>query len=298
MKSRRRLVTASAAAFVFSGAATLALSWRMAHVSAAESTRMRSYVAPARPVAVGQPLQAADLRLIPWPAVNPLPNAFAQVNDAVGRSTLYPISPGQPLLESDLTPRGAGPGLAGRIPDGMRALAIKSDEVVGVGGFLSPGLHVDMLVTLLGNGSAQTSTVLQNAEVIAVGQQSEPDPQGKPATATVVTLLLTPSQAERALLSSSQGSVHFVLRNSADRANLLSAPVTLADLGDGPAHPQDHLPLATAPAPQPRVAPRLHLPHLPSGPALPEIILSGHTAAAPAPAAGPVAAPSNVEGHR
>ena len=140
------------------------------------------------------------------------------------RTTLYPVAAGQPLLDHDLTPRGAGPGLAGRIPNGMRALAIKSDEVVGVGGFLSPGLHVDMLVTLHTDDGAQTTTVLQDAEVVAVGQQTEPDPSGKAVTATVVTLLLTPDQVQRALLSGSQGSVNFVLRNSTDRASTHSVP--------------------------------------------------------------------------
>ena len=277
MNNRRRVVTATATAFVFSGAATLALSWRIAHVSAAESTRMRSYVAPAHLVPAGQPLQAADLRLMPWPAANPVADAFDRTDDAIGRTTLYPLAPGQPLLEHDLTPRGAGPGLAGRIPDGMRALAVKSDEVVGVGGFLSPGLHVDMLVTLRGENSPQTSTVLQNAEVIAVGQQSEPDPQGRPTTATVVTLLVTPEQAQRALLSSSQGTVNFVLRNSADHASINSVPVTLADLGAAVARPTT--PPTQAPQPAVRTTPmrRPLVLHGPSGPAMPEVILSGHT---------------------
>ncbi len=282
--SRRRFVTACATAFVFSGAATLALSWRIAHVSAAQSSRMRSYVAPARLVPAGESLQAADLHLVSWPAANPIADAFEHTDDAVGRTTLYPLAPGQPVLEHDLTPRGAGPGLAGRIPDGMRALAIKSDEVVGVGGFLSPGLHVDMLVTLQGSGSPTTSTVLQDAQVIAVGQQSEPDPMGKPATATVVTLLLTPDQAQRALLSSSQGTVHFVLRNSADRVSTHGAPATLADLGAAPARPaMPMMPTLAAPAPRATPAPRVAVPHAPSGPPMPEIILSGRPTAPPSP---------------
>lgn len=278
MNSRRRLITACAAAFVLSGAATLALSWRMAHVSAAESMRMRRYVAPLRLVPAGEALQAADLRLVAWPAATPIADAFEHMDDAVGRTTLYPIAPGQPLLNHDLTPRGAGPGLAGRIPDGMRALAVRSDEVVGVGGFLSPGLHVDMLVTLQTSGTPQTSTVLQDAEVIAVGQQSEPDPMGKPATATVVTLLLTPDQAQRALLSSSQGSVHFVLRNSADRINIHSNPTTLADLGAAPVHPpQPVAAVMPAPATPSPVHHSTPAPHVPTGPAMPEIILSGRS---------------------
>ncbi len=282
MSSRRRIVTACAVAFLFSGTATLALSWRLAHAAAAENAHMRSYVAPLRLVPAGQPLQAADLHLIAWPATDPVQDAFVSINDAVGRTTLYPVAAGQPLLDHDLTPRGSGPGLAGRIPTGMRALAVKSDEVVGVGGFLSPGLHVDMLVTLHADGGAQTTTVLQDAEVVAVGQQTEPDPAGKPVTATVVTLLLTPEQAQRALLSSSQGSVNFVLRNSGDRGSAHSAPVTMADLGAATPHVTTPHPAASLlPSqlpPMPRPVSKRLAPTLSAGPAMPEIILSGRNA--------------------
>ncbi len=273
--NRRRIITASAVACLFSGAATLAFSWRLAHAAAAENTRMRSYVAPTHLVAAGQPLQAGDLHLIAWPAGTPVQDAFGSVDDAVGRTTLYPVAAGQPLLDHDLTPRGAGPGLAGRIPNGMRALAIKSDEVVGVGGFLSPGLHVDMLVTLHTDNGPQTTTVLQDAEVAAVGQQIEPDPTGKAVTATVVTLLLTPDQVQRALLSGSQGSVNFVLRNSTDRANTRSVPVTMTDLGAATNHTKTSLPpLATSrslPLRRPTIATVFV-------PPMPEVILAGRPA--------------------
>ncbi len=281
MTSRRRIITASAFAFLLSGAATLALSWRLTHAAAADTSRMRSYVAPTHPIPAGQPLQTADLQLIPWPAMTPVQDAVSTVSDAAGRTTLYPVAPGQPLLDRDLTPRGSGPGLTGRIPNGMRALAVKSDEVVGVGGFLSPGLHVDMLVTLHGDGGAQTTNVLQDAEVLAVGQQTEPDPTGKPATATVVTLLLTPEQAQRALLSSSQGSVNFVLRNSADHGNAHGNPVTLADLGAAMPHPAVSVfqPQSTPPAPRlPTLKRSAAVRPAMTDPAMPEIILSGHTA--------------------
>jgi pilus assembly protein CpaB len=279
MNNRRRIIIASAAAFLFSGAATLAFSWRLAHAAAAENSHLRSYVAPVHLVAAGQPLQAADLHLIAWPAGSPVQDAFTSVDAAIGRTTLYPVAPGQPLLDHDLTPRGSGPGLAGRIPDGMRALAIKSDEVVGVGGFLSPGLHVDMLVTLHADGGAQTSTVLQDAEVVAVGQQTEPDPTGKAVTATVVTLLLTPDQAERALLSSSQGTVNFVLRNSTDHDSTHSGPVTMADLGAAISHPAPAVlqPASLSVAPH-STPPKHSAAAALSGPAMPEVILSGHTA--------------------
>jgi pilus assembly protein CpaB len=151
---------------------------------------------------------------------------------------LYPLEAGQPILERDLADRGIGAGLASRIPDGKRALALRSDDVVGVAGFLAPGSRVDVLVTFRLASSAEpwTATVLENAEVLAAGQRTEPDPTGKPASATVLTLLVSPLEAERAVLASTQGTVHFVLRNGLDKEDSDSAPISLAWLAAGP-HP-------------------------------------------------------------
>ncbi|HZY61840.1 MAG TPA: Flp pilus assembly protein CpaB, partial [Edaphobacter sp.] len=150
----------------------------------------------------------------------------------VGRAVLYPVAAGEPLLDRQLTAAGSGVGLAGKIPEGMRAIALKSDEVVGVAGFLLPGTHVDVLVTFRDNTGPGplTATALQDVEVLAVGQQYEPDPSSKPKSVDVVTLLLKPQDAEKAVLASSQGTIHFVLRNSADREQASAPPATLSQL--------------------------------------------------------------------
>ncbi len=140
----------------------------------------------------------------------------------------------------------------------MRAIALKSDEVIGVAGFLNPGSHVDVLVTCRSGygGDAVTSTVLQNVEVVATNQQTEPNPNGKPTTATVVTLLLTPPEAQRALLASNQGSLQLVLRNSSDRSTSDAAPVALSQIAALPKGAQTPataaLPLSAAPSPLPQ----------------------------------------------
>ena len=97
-----------------------------------------------------------------------------------------------------------------KIPDGMRAISLRSDQVVGVAGFLLPGTHVDVLVTFRApnTGDSITSTVMQDAQVIATGQKMEPDPEGKPTTTDVVTLLVTPGDAQKVVEASSQGTVH------------------------------------------------------------------------------------------
>jgi pilus assembly protein CpaB len=188
------------------------------------------YAAAARVVAAGEMLKPDDVLLLDWPAADPVPGAFTHREEVVGRAALYPLAPGEPILDRQLAAPGSGPGLAAKIADGMRAIALKSDEVVGVAGFLYPGTRVDVLVTYR-DPDPVTSIVLQDVEVLAAGHQTQPDPDGKTASVDVVTLLLTPRDAQKAVLASSQGTIHFVLRNSSDRGAAQDAPVGLAELG-------------------------------------------------------------------
>ena len=115
----------------------------------------------------------------------------------------------------------------------MRAISLKTDQVVGVAGFLLPGTHVDVLVTFRTPEQPDpvTSTVLQDAEVITAGQKTQPDPEGKPSTVDVVTLLVKPLDAERVTLASAQGTVHFILRNGSDHEQIEDKPAELTQLG-------------------------------------------------------------------
>lgn len=192
-----------------------------------------SYVAPLRPLAAGETIKAESLQMVNWPAGQPIPDAYVKADTIIGRAVLYPIDKGQPITEKFLSAAGAGVGLAGKIPDGMRAIALRSDDVVGVAGFLMPGSHVDVIATLHSEKDPQpvTFTVLQNAEVLTAGHQVQPDPEGKPATVNVVTLLLTPPDAEKAVLASQQGPIHFVLRSGTDKEQAAArVPLQLADL--------------------------------------------------------------------
>jgi pilus assembly protein CpaB len=190
----RRIIHAFIIALVISATCTYLLNRRISRRAAQNAHRSLNYVAPAKDLSVGELLKADDVKIVDWPVDNALTGAFSHPEDVVGRVLLYPIGLGQPLTDKYLSAAGAGAGLAAKIPDGMRAIALRSDEIVGVAGFLLPGSHLDVLVTYHTDKSPEpmTSTVLQNAEVIAAGHQVTPDPEGKPATATVVTLLLTP----------------------------------------------------------------------------------------------------------
>ncbi len=232
MNSSKRLMLALFAAFAMSALFTLFLSRHVSHVSASEHAKMQPYQSPKREIASGEVLHTDDLQTIYWPTSKLVDGAITKQADALNRVALYPLAPGQPILERDLAVAGSGTGLASKIPPGMRAIALKSDEVVGVAGFLNPGSYVDVLVTSKGSFGSDpvTATVLQNAEVVATGQQTEPNPNGKPTTTTVVTLLLDPQQAERALLASNQGSLQFALRNGADKNISRNTPVSMSEI--------------------------------------------------------------------
>ncbi|MFY9744840.1 MAG: Flp pilus assembly protein CpaB [Acidobacteriaceae bacterium] len=248
------MMLALVAALVISGLFTFWLSRRVAHASHVPVQPPNQYVAAARSLDPGEVIRREDLSLIDWPRTHPLAGSFVKIDDVIGRAVLYPLAAGQPILDRQLAAAGAGIGLTGRIPSGMRAIALRSDEVVGVAGFLMPGTHVDVLVTYTDNNHPDpvTATVLQDAEVLAAGHQVQPDPSGKPVSVDVVTLLLSPEEAEKAVLASEKGTIHFVLRNGGDHGASAAAPVALAQLAS--------LPSTTKGAPP---VPEVHKPHAP-----------------------------------
>jgi pilus assembly protein CpaB len=189
-------------------------------------------VIAAKPLDTGTPLSAGDLTLIDWPSNAPLDGAFHKPEELNGRIAMYPIAYKEPIREGLLAAPGATVGLTAKIPDGMRAVAVVTNEVNNVSGFLFPGSHVDVLVSFRpeGNNDPMTTTVLQNVEVLSTGEKLQPDPNGKPQNVKVVTLLLAPNDAEKLLLASNQGTVQFVLRNASDQAQPVTRPVNLKDL--------------------------------------------------------------------
>ena len=233
----RRLIFALFVALVLSGAATYYISRRVGTRVTPETVRC---VAAAQELQSGEALKAENLTLIEWPASLPLKGGFNKVEDLVGRSVIYPVPAGQPILSSHLAQIGSGIGLTVKIPEGMRAVSVRSDEVVGVAGFLFPGSHVDVLVTLRSDRTPTpvTQIVLQDVEVLTVGQNIEPDPQGKPQTVSVVTLLLTPQDSQKLVLACSQGSIEFVLRNGADRGQIKALPVLIGELSGAETAPK------------------------------------------------------------
>jgi len=183
-------------------------------------------------LAMGATLSANDVALDNWYADAAPAGAFTDIKEVIGRPLLYGVSAKEPILLRELGVEGAGIGLAGKIPTGMRAIAIRSSELVGVAGFVYPGSKVDLLMTFTppGNTEPITQTVLQDIEVLTVGQAIAPDPQGKPQPVGVVTLLLSPEDSQKLQLASAQGSLQFVLRSGADVKTAVLRPARMEQL--------------------------------------------------------------------
>jgi pilus assembly protein CpaB len=257
----KRILTALTLALFVSGMCTWLVSRRMAAAASQKQPETR-YAAPSRELQAGEVLKQEDIELVAWPNGVPISGAYTRIADVLGREALFPLAKGQPVLDRDLSAPGSGTGLASKIPDGMRAVALRSNEVVGVAGFLVPGSHLDVLVTYNSSNPVQplTATVLQNAVVIAVGHQIEPDPQGKPSDVTIVTLLLTPEESQRAVLANSQGIVHFILRNGGDAGQTANPPILLSQLAADPT-PAPHV-ITRPVAPSPSSAPKRREPEI------------------------------------
>jgi pilus assembly protein CpaB len=188
---------------------------------------------------VGARVGDNDVRVVKFPGSLVPPNAFKLRSQVVGRGVVLPISKGEFVLPNKLAAENAGAGLPALIPPGMRAVSVRVNEVVSVAGFVTPGARVDVLLTgePTGGNEPQTTTVLENVEVVAVGQKLERNTTGDAQSAPVITLLVSPDDAQKLTLASSQGKIQLSLRNPVDtrqesidstRANGLykNAPIT------------------------------------------------------------------------
>jgi pilus assembly protein CpaB len=202
----------------------------------------------------GALIKDGDVSVAEWGGTLPL-GALVKPEDAIGRGVVQPILSGEPIVESRVAAKGAGAGLAATIPTGMRAVAVRVNDIVGVAGFVSPGTKVDILIAGNPPGAASTvgtltKTLLQNVEVLSAGQNIQKDAEGKPVSVGVVNMLVTPEQAEILSLASNETRIQLVLRNPMDKEVTQTPGTAIAYLFNG------GKPLPAAPAPRP-VAPRI-----------------------------------------
>jgi len=195
-------------------------------------------VVAARDLPIGTLLKDGDVKLVDWPGTPP-PQAVVRMEDALKRGVVASIYAGEPILTARLAASGAGGGLAAAIPPGKRAVAVRVNDVVGVSGFVQPGMRVDLLISGMPPGGTntnlgtQTRTLLQNIEVLSAGQNLQKDAEGKPISVPVVNLLVTPEQAEILSLASNETRIQLVLRNPLDTEEAKAPGTALAYLYEG-----------------------------------------------------------------
>src|ERR1017187_6932663 len=190
----------------------------------------RHIVVAAEPLELGTLLDPSKLRTIPWPANDPISGACTEIQECTNRALITSVQENEPILDSKLAPVDAGAGLSVTIPQGMRAVSVAVNDVVAVAGFVTPGTMVDVLVTGTAPGSAMvgsavTETILENIRVLAAGQKMVQDREGKPETVPVITLLVTPEQAGKLTMASTEGKIQLALRNTIDSKTTAPAPV-------------------------------------------------------------------------
>jgi pilus assembly protein CpaB len=262
----QRLFSVLIFAFVVSAGASLLLYRLIAsRVTANAKQPTTQVIVAARNLDLGTLIRESDLKMGDWSGALPR-GSLLRKEDVVGRGVMATIYDGEPILENRLAPKGAGAGLAATIPAGMRAFAVRVNEVVGVAGFVVPGMRVDILIAGNPPGNSTSNgtvskTLLQNIEVLSAGQNFQKDAEGKPVQVQVVNLLVTPEQAEIMSLASNETRIQLVLRNPLDTQTAKTTGVALASLYGNMGKP----PEPVAPKPR-RVVTRVTLP----GPAVVE----------------------------
>jgi len=189
-------------------------------VKKVERTDQHDVVVAARPLGIGVTVKPGDVKIVKMPVEQAPKGGFSKVEEVLDRPIVSNILQDEPVLEGRLAARGSGLGLAPIIPVGQRAVTVRVNEMVGVAGFVLPGLRVDVLVTGKppeSTGTMMTSTVLQNILVLSAGQTIQPDQRGNAINAPTVTLLVNPDQAETLTLAGNEGRIQLVLRNGSDQ---------------------------------------------------------------------------------
>jgi pilus assembly protein CpaB len=267
MNRRNRTLLVLLVAVLVASAASFAVYRAISRIPVREVEVATVHVAvAAEDLPMGTLLTKEHVKLVGWPAANPVQGSFSSPDALVGRGLVQPVKANEPLTESKLAAVGAGAGLPPSIPPGMRAVSLRVNEVIGVAGFTVPGTRVDVLVTLNKGEQSIARAVVSNVQVLTAGtrfdQQQAKD--GQPIPSTVVTLMVTPDDAERIALAQSTGAIMLVLRNPLDIVPTETRGIRMASLMGTPDPPpvvkafKGQPRLVTPPPPPPPPAPKLY----------------------------------------
>jgi pilus assembly protein CpaB len=205
-------------------------------------------VVAANDIPVGSKLDPNAVKVIRWARDSVPLGAFTDPNAVAGSFAKSEFVANEPVVASKLfmgqMTSGVMPLL---IPAGMRAMSMPVDEVSDIAGFVAPHTRVDILVAVAGTGPGEASfsrIVLQNIEVLAVAQEIE-HVKDQPEVVKVVTLLVTPTDAEKLTLASREGLLRLAMRNYSDAKIVATRGIGLTDLlhEGGGAPPASTLPV-------------------------------------------------------
>jgi pilus assembly protein CpaB len=241
MNRRKRTIVVVLISTVMAGLAAFAM-YRVVRNIPVREVEVASYhvVVATKPLAMGTRLDVGDLKVVAWPASSPVANSHPDTTKVINRGLIASVLENEPITESKMAPLEAGAGLSPSIPSGMRAMSVKVDEVVGVAGFVVPGTKVDVLVTLRrGQDDSMTRTVVSNLQVLTAGTRYDQDKlkDGEPIPSTVVTLMVSPTDAEKITLAQSEGKIMLALRNPLDTEQTDTPGVRSASLLGQPSPP-------------------------------------------------------------
>ncbi len=182
----------------------------------------------------GQVVEEGLIKLVPWPSGSVPEGAFLTREEAVGKLARSEIYADDVLTQAKFLDTKSPSVLSMLVPAGRRAISIKVNEVTGISGFVAPGSHVDLLLTVVGDNENPTKTriVLQDTEVLAIAQSIE-QRDSRPVVVNTVTLNVTPREAETLTLASNEGALHLVLRNDRDQERVTSFGTTIREVLGG-----------------------------------------------------------------
>jgi pilus assembly protein CpaB len=210
-------------------------------------------------LSLGSELKKDDLTTVEWPSASLPEGAFSNPAELVGRGLIVSVVRNELILPAKLASKEAGSGLPPIIPPGKRAMSVKVNEVIGVAGYVLPGTRVDVIATASPSGRSEdmtTKVVLSNVEVLTAGTRLEQDKKGgEPMQVTVVTLVVTPDEAERLSLASTEGKIQLALRNPLDQESPATGGARTGML------------MGSAPAPRPSTVRRANAPAAAPAPA-------------------------------
>jgi pilus assembly protein CpaB len=198
------------------------------------NTPTQPVVVAAADLQIGAEVKKEDLTVVNFPAGQAPQGSFSKPADIIGRGLIVPVVMHEPILSAKLASKEAGVGLPPVIPEGMRAVSVRVNEVIGVAGYVLPGTRVDVVATASPTNERSDTTsklILSNVQVLTAGTRMEQDQeQGKPVQVTVVTLLVNPEQAERLALASTEGKIQLALRNPLDQGTPATPGIKTAAL--------------------------------------------------------------------